>query len=64
MGPAGSRVTVSETNIAKDLGEYTENALKPAVQSAAKAMRVVRVIHRYFEDFDVSGFRWVCKTYM
>ena len=53
MGPAGSRVTLSETNIANDLGVYTLDALKPAVQceqAAAKTMRVVRMIHKYFED--------------
>ena len=65
MGPAGGRVTLSETNIAKDLGVYTANDLKPAVQceqAAAKAMRVVRMIHRYFEDLHVSGFRRTCET--
>ena len=42
MGPACGRATLSETNIAKNLGIYAANDLKPAVQceqAAAKAMR-------------------------
>ena len=45
MGPAGGIKTLGETNIAKDLGVYTANDLKPAVpceHSAAEAMTVVR----------------------
>ena len=47
MGPAGSRVTPTETNIEKDLGVSTANDLNPAVQceqAAAKARREVRMI--------------------
>ena len=67
MGPAGGRLTLSETNIVKDLGVYTPNDLKPAVQcerAAAEAMRVVWMIQRYFEDLDVSGFRRVYQTHV
>ena len=67
MGPDGGRATLSETNIGKDLGVYIANDLKPAVhceQAAAKAMRVVRMIHIYLEDLDVCGFRRVYKTYV
>ena len=40
MGPAGSRMTLTETKFEKDLGVYTANDLKPAAQcdqAAAKA---------------------------
>ena len=63
MGPAGSRVTPTETNIEKDLGVSTANDLNPAVQceqAAAKTIRVVRMRPRYIEDLHVSGFRNVC----
>ena len=66
MGPTGSRVTHTETNIEKDLGVSTANDLKLAAQheqAATKTMRVVQMTPRYFEDLDISGFRQVYKTY-